>query len=128
MKKLILSTVLILISLQAQLYAQNDYVSAGMKRMSVKSKAELTFNANEEMIYIKDFVVLKQGRMILELNSMKDYESFRNLDSILQLLRKDIAFYKDSLDADPTDHVRIDYALNEEYAFKKIRFKKYKPD
>ena len=127
MKKLILSTALIAISLQGNLYAQNDYISAGMKRMS-KSKTELTFNANENMIFLKDFVVLKEGRMILELCGVDDYESFRNLDSLLRVFRKDIAFYKDSLDANPTGHVRIDYAMNEEYPFKKIRFKKYEAD
>jgi hypothetical protein len=127
MKKLILGTVLIAISLQAKLYAQNDYNSNLMKRMS-RSKTEQTFNAYEGMITIRDFVVLKEGRLILDLSRLQDYENFRNLDSILQNFRKDIAFYKDSLEANPTGGVRIDYALNEEYPFKKIRFKKYNAD
>ena len=127
MKKLILITALIAISLRATLYAQNDYVGYGMKRMD-KSKTELTFNANQSLITIKDFVVLKEGRMILELSGSDDYSSFSNLDSLLSVFRKDIAFYKDSLDTDPTGGVRIDYALNEEYPFKKIRFKKYRSD
>jgi hypothetical protein len=124
MKKLILMTALIAISLQGSLYAQSSHIA---KRMS-KSKTELTFNANVGLLNLRDFVTLKEGRMILELSDVSDYESFRNLDSLLALFMKDIAFYKDSLDADATGHVRIDYALCQEYSFKKIRFKNYAAD
>ena len=123
MKKLILITVLTLVGLGPGLYAQS-YLA---KQMS-KTKTELTFNANDGLINIRDFVVLKEGRMILELSDLDDYESFRNLDSLLTVFKKDIAFYKDSLSANPTGNVRIDYAISPEYSFKKIRFKKYNAD
>ncbi len=124
MKKLILCTALILISLQAKLYAQDDNTSEWTKLMS-RSKTDVTFNVWPTMIAIRDFVVLKEGRMIVELSDEHDYASFRNLDSILVNFRKDIAFYKDSLDANPTGSARIDYVLNDDYSFKTIRFKKY---
>jgi len=123
MKSLILTTALILINLQGKLYSQS-YLA---KQMS-KSKTEATFNANENLINIRDFVVLKEGRMILELSDVTDYQNFRNMDSLLATLMKDIVFYKDSLAADPTGHVRIDYVINSDYSFKKIRFKKYPSD
>jgi hypothetical protein len=127
MKKLILSTALIAISLQAKLYAQDGEQPTYVKNL-MRSKTEQTFNAQESWIGIRDFVVLKEGRMILELAQAQDYDDFRHLDSILQNFRRDIAFYKDSLNANPTGHVRIDYVLNPEYSFKKIRFKKYDAD
>ena len=123
MKKLTLITALMMISLAGKLRAQS-YVAKQMD----KSKTDQTFNANEGLINIKDYVVLKEGRMILELSDLHDYESFRNLDSILVGFRNDIAFYKDSLQANATGHVRIDYVINSEYSFKKIRFKKYNAD
>lgn len=123
MKKLILITALIAISLPGKLFAQS-YVA---KQMS-KSKTEQTFNANDAFFNIRDFVVLKEGRMILDLHYLKDYEGFRNMDSLLTEFMKDIAFYKDSLSANPTGHVRIDYVINPEYSFKKIRFKQYNAD
>ncbi len=127
MKKLILFAALIVISLGSNLYAQNGYYDGVVKAMNT-SKEELTFNAKEGLINVRAFVVLKQGRMILDLSDLKDYESFRNIDSLLQEFLKDIAFYKDSLSKNPTGNVRIDYVLNSEYTFKKIRFKLYQPE
>ena len=127
MKKLILSTALIAISLQAKLYAQVDDVSDYSTRMK-RSKTEQTFNVDGWFINLRDFVVLREGRLILEMHGADDFESFRNLDSILLSFRKDIAFYKDSLDANPTGSSRIDYVLNPEYSFKKIRIKRYNAD
>ena len=124
MKKLILSAVLIIISMQGNLYAQNDNVSEH-ETFYNRTKTQQTFNIWNGLVDIRDFVVLKEGRMILDLNDEKDYASFRNMDSILMNFRKDIAFYKDSLDANPTGNVRIDYVLNDDYSFKTIRFKRY---
>jgi hypothetical protein len=123
MKKLILIVALITISVTGKVYAQSE----GAKYHS-KSKTQQTFNVNKGLINLKDFIVLNEGRLILELSDLHDYESFRNLDSILLQFRKDISFYKDSLEANPTGGVRIDYALSEDYPFKKIRFKKYGSD
>jgi hypothetical protein len=127
MKNLILSAALITISLQGALYAQDDNESYVSKLMKL-SKAEQTFNANEYLINIRDFITLKEGRLILELSGVDDYNSFTNLDSILREFRKDIAFYKDSLESNPTGNVRIDYSYSDGFSFKKIRFKKYNPD
>jgi hypothetical protein len=127
MKKAILLTALIAISLQGRLFAQTPKETPYIQQMR-KSKTEQTFNVNSGMINLRDFVVLKEGRLILDLCYLADYENFRNLDSILVNFRKDISFYKDSLDANPTGSVRIDYVLNEDYSFKKIRFKRYNAD
>ncbi len=123
MKRLILTAALILISLAPKLYAQSDEdnTSSYTKLMS-RSKTESTFELWQGLIQTRAFVVLKEGRLILDLGDEVDYESFHNLDSVLTVFRKDIAFYKDSLSANPTSNVRIDYVLNADYAFKKIRF------
>ncbi len=127
MKRLILATVLISLSLASKLYAQtSDDNTPSWTKLMNRSKTEATFDLWEGLIQIRDYVVLKEGRMILDLGDETDYEGFRNLDSILIGFRKDIAFYKDSISADPTASVRIDYVLNSEYAFKKIRFTSHK--
>ena len=127
MKNLILGTGLIAISLQGRLYAQTDHTSAYSKFM-LRSKIEQTFNLDGRFFRIRDFVTLKEGRMILDLYKVSDYESFKNLDSILTVFRKDVAFYKDSLDANLTGGMRIDYVLSDDYSFKKIRFKRHNGD
>ena len=123
----ILCTVLILISLSGRLYAQSEFSSYATKNVS-RSKTEQSFNAWHGMINVRDFVTLKEGRLILELLDGEDYNDFANMDSILQSFMKDIAFLKDSLEGDPTGHLRLDYVLSPGYKFKKIRFKKYPSD
>ena len=127
MKRLILIVLLTAVSMQGELLAQGEYQSERVKQMN-KSKTEQTFNAYLGMINIRDFVVLKEGSLILDLSDMSDYINFRNLDSLLTIFRNDIAFYKDSLSGNPTGSVRIDYVFNELYSFRKIRFKKYPSD
>lgn len=124
MKKLLLILTLILLSVTGKLYAQNRF-EAGALSVLKMSKEEKTFDMKSSFISLRDFIELKEGKMILDLADLKDYESFRNLDSVLKNFRKDVAFYKDSLDATPTAGVRIDYVVSDEYPFKKIRFKKY---
>ena len=124
MRKLILSAALIAISLTGKLYAQNE-IQSDYNKMMTRSKAEQTFNAWSGFIRIRDFVTLQEGRLILELSNVDDYENFKNLDSILADLKKDIAFYKDSLNANPTGSVRIDYVLNTDYPMKKMRFTRH---
>ncbi len=126
MKKAILIAAL-LVSAKGLLTAQENETPNYIKRMSM-SKTEQTFNINEGLIGIRDFVTLKEGRLILELSGIEDYESFHNLDSLLEQFKKDIAFCRDSLDASPTANARIDYVLNPEYSFKKIRIKKYQQE
>ena len=123
MNKLILCTALILISLQGGIFAQTS------SPKPTRSKTDITFNPCVSCyIHIKDIVYLKEGRMIIDLNTTKDYVSFHNMDSLLISFRKAIAFYKDSLEANGTGHVRIDYVINPKADIRKIRFKKYPPD
>jgi len=121
MKQLILSMAL-LISATGMLFAQNDDDATPVVNRMRMNKADQTFKANANLLNLKAFVVLKEGRMILELAAPDDFESFSNIDSLLSVFMKDIAFYKDSLDAYPTSGFRIDYVLNPDYDFKKIRF------
>jgi len=127
MKKLFLGTVLILISLTGKLFAQESLESP-QTRFNRLSKTDQTFNGNKSFAYVRDFVQLREGKMILELFTMDDYDVFRNVDSLLREVKKDVSFYKDSLDANPTANVRIDYALTPGYNYKKIRFKIYPSD
>ncbi len=124
MKKLFLGAVLILISLTGKLYAQESLESP-ITRFNRLSKTDQTFNGNKSFAYVRDFVQLREGKMILELFTTEDYDLIRNMDSLLREVKKDISFYKDSLDANPTGNVRIDYALTPGYNYKKIRFKFY---
>jgi hypothetical protein len=125
-KRIAFIAVLLLVA-HAYVPAQSMY-QLGMESVGRKSKVEQTFNTNENLITLKDFVTLKTGRLILELSNVFDFDNFRNMDSLLRDFKKDIAFYADSLAANPTSNVRIDYVLNENYSSKKIRFKKYPSD
>ena len=127
MKKLILVTALITISLPAKLYAQTDGQSTYLKELN-KSKTARTFNIYDGLVTIRDIVTLKEGKMILEMTRIDDYNDFRNLDPILGCFLRDIAFYKDSLEANATGNTRIDYVINPDQSFRKIRFKKYGSD
>jgi hypothetical protein len=128
MKKTILATALALASLQGNLFAQMNSYQEGRLDALKQSKTEQTFNPNYFYINLKDFVTLKEGKMTLEMHYFKDFDNFRNIDSVLAVAMKDIAFYADSLNADPTGHLRIDYVANTDYSFKKIRFKRYPSD
>ena len=125
MKKLIVVAALMLSALTTMLYAQEPTM---YDIQAARTKADKTFNVWDNQTLIRDIVQLRQGKMVLSMLYVKDFESFTNLDSILVNLRKDIAFYKDSLDAAGAGHVRIDYVISPEYSFKKIRFKKYPTD
>jgi hypothetical protein len=127
MRKIIISAALTMLSLQGGLFAQNAF-QAGINEAMSKSKTERTFNMDPQEVNIRDFVTLKNAKMILELRWLEDYKEFGNMDSLLRGFMNDIAFYKDSLKVNPTAHVRIDYVLNSEYSFKKIRFKQYNAD
>ena len=87
MKRLILIVLLTAVSMQGELLAQGEYQSERVKQMN-KSKTEQTFNAYLGMINIRDFVVLKEGSLILDLSDMSDYKNFRNLDSLLTILQQ----------------------------------------
>ena len=127
MKKSFLCLGLTMLGLAGQVLAQTENLTERQKDL-LRTKTDKTFNVKDRQVDIKDIVQLKQGKMILSMLNVKDYENFRNLDSILMNFRRDIAFYKDSLDAVAGGHVRIDYVISPEYSFKKIRFKKYDAD
>lgn len=114
-----------LISLSGKLYAQDNQGATGKPQ---KTKTDETFNMCEECnVHIKDVVYLEEGRLQLELFGTKDYEQVKRLDSILMDLKRDIAFYKDSIDGE-TGAVRIDYVVGRQPGTAKIRFKKYPAD
>lgn len=120
MNKLILSTALILISLHGTLFAQTTDMH------TLPSRTESTFNPCIPCyIHIKDVVMLKDKKMVLELFRIEDYALLKNMDSILMNFRKDIAFYKDSLESNNMGNVRIDYVYNLKNNTRKIRFNKY---
>lgn len=124
MKKLILFTVLALASLRGVVYAQSD----DLKRFLNRSNTEKTYDpVNNFNIRFRDFVELKDAKMILDLVGVNDYDRFRNMDSILRDFKETIAFYKDSLAKHETANFRIDYVWDGE-ASKKIRFRIYPQD
>lgn len=120
MKRLLLSTALIAISLQGKLCAQET--------PKVKlSKTESNFNMDPERVRNRHWVSLpKDEKMLVELHAPDDYKLISNLDSLLSVFLSDISFYKDSLDG--KGNARIDYAFTLNAGVRKIRFKKYSPD
>jgi hypothetical protein len=127
MKKLILSSLLALASMTGMLHAQTNEPTDRDKQQG-RSKTDRTFNIWGLQINIRSVVQLRNSKMILELQNVGDYQNFMNMDSLLAVFKKDIAFYKDSLETNGAGHVRIDYVISPEYTFKKIRFKKYPAD
>ena len=127
MKKLLALAIAAILCPSVNLLAQrieDDWAFGGAAR----SKTEATFNITGIEANIHAIVQLHNGKMILDMQNVGDYSSFRNIDSLLKKFSADIAFYKDSLETNNGGHVRIDYAVSPEYSFKKIRFKKYPAD
>lgn len=125
MKRTILCTALILTSLQLRLSAQQKMEPA----INLPDRSSKTFTLLKEYVNIRDFVTLKNdNKIIFELDNVDDYKRLKNLDSILNLLKDDIAFYKDSLTNSTGSSVRIDYYINTMSGHRQIRFKKYSPD
>jgi len=119
---------LVMTSIHGNLFAQNNDNEPYWKKFIDRTKTDKTFNVCDCQVNFRDFVKLKDAKMVVEANNLNDFEVLKHLDSVLLNFKKDIAFYKDSLDDGNGGHVRIDYVLSSEYAFKKIRFKKYAPD
>jgi hypothetical protein len=122
MRRSILLTMLIL-SMNGKLFAQQESTEF-YKSVSKWSKEDKTFNTTV-LPNFKDFVYLKNAKMIVDIINISDYKYLYNIDSVLVQFRKDIAFYKDSLE-NGTGNVRIDYVLNSSKEFKQIRFIKYR--
>jgi hypothetical protein len=107
-------------------FAQSDETFAEIMN---KTPTAQTFDLARNIDFnIKGIVYLKNGKMIFELMSAEDYASIKPMDSLLKNLRRDIAFYKDSLAMPEGGNVRIDYVISPEYSYSKIRFKKYPQD
>ena len=105
MKKIIVATALTIVSLQGYLYAQENILPPQ------KTKTERTFNLNPSFINQRHTAWLHNNeKMVIELVDVNDYSLLGNIDSILQIVNKDIAFYKDSIAE--TENVRIDYSFN----------------
>ena len=118
MKKHILCAILITISMQGNLYAQDNYLTR-------HSQSDRLFNIYPPIVnHIHTAYLLKNEKMIIEMADITDYDILNNLDSVLKVLMSDIEFYKDSLQV--TGDVRIDYAITEGNSQKMIRFRKYK--
>jgi len=124
MRRSILFAMLI-ISMSGKLFAQTQ-LSENYKKVSNWSTTEKTFNSTI-LPNFRDFVYLKNGKMILDLLNIGDYKRLGKLDSILFQFRKDIAFYKDSLE-NGNCNVRIDYVITSGKEYRQIRFKKYPPE
>jgi len=93
------------------------------------SKTEAAFNIGKNRIRNRHIVSLeKENKMLIELYSIKNYSLLGDLDTILRHFVKDIAFYKDSLEALSTENIRIDYTLSLSSANSKVRFKIYPAD
>ena len=119
MKKLFLSALLILISIQGGLFAQ-------LSTQPIHSKAYRLFNILPAVISNRHTAHLqKNEKMIVELIDLADYDMLGRLDTILHSFMKDIAFYKDSLSA--TESVRIDYRVTEGTDQRMISFTKHAP-
>lgn len=116
--------IMLFASINGQVIAQN-YITE-IKKFAEWSKTEKTFNA-PYIPDIRDFVYLKNGKAIFELRQVNEYALFKNMDTILEGLVRDIAFYKDSLDQG-TSSVRIDYNLERGKDLRQIRFKKTRQD
>jgi len=125
MKKLLLSALL----LTGLLFAAKAQDENGEKKKKVApTQTEWNFNMPQDFVNIRDYAYLpNKARMVIELTNPEQYKELANLDSILNVLMKEIAFYKDSLE-NGSGSVRIDYAIDEAFAFNKIRFKKHPAD
>ena len=136
MNKLLLCTALILIGLQGKVFAQEnndtyyineDHPTPFQDKLDKMSKTDKTFSDITNEVRIRDYVYIKEGKMILELDKGTDYQFLKNLNPMLRQFMKDIAFYKDSL-GDNTGGVKIDYVVDADHNYRQVRFKKHKPN
>src|ERR1035438_510008 len=137
MTKIILITVLIIVSRQGLLYAQWDKFNwkTDMENSRNRSRTDIRFNVAESQVNIRDYVYLKKfNKMTLELNNINDFKTLQYLDVLIEDFNKDIVFYKDSLELIGSGNVRIDYSVWQDTnrnifpKRREIRFKKYTPD
>ena len=125
MNRFLLVTVLITLSMQGKLRAQtNDALSNWFANSTT---TERTFSISHNHVNIRDFIHIGGSELILELDNVNDFDRLKHLDSLLLEVRKNIAFYKDSLEANKGANLLIEYVLQEGYDFKEMRFTKHRP-
>ena len=113
-------SMLILISIQGKVCAQYA------PKATPPLKPDFMFNSREYMISHRHNVYLTKGdKMVIELLDVKDYESLHQFNTILQSLKTDMAFYKDSLANMGADNVRIDYLITDGKNDRKLRFTRH---
>lgn len=122
MKQLIVCIAL-LVSATGNLFAQFEHTEEEARKTRELSPTERRFNALS-WHNIVDFTYLRGGLIIYELTDVRDYNMLRNIDTLLQQLQADIAFYADSLQ-NGSNNVRIDYATILGESHKEMRFIKH---
>ncbi len=122
MKKLMILAVIVLCT-AVTAAAQEKFNSGNNPERSVY---ERSFEMPQQYVNVRDIVILpNKGKMIIELNNAAQYEELQHIDTLLEAVLRNIAFYKDSLES--SGSVRIDYAADEKYKFSKIRFQIHRP-
>jgi len=98
------------------------------KKTKVPSPTEANFNMPAEFVNIRDYAYLpNNAKMIVELVNAEQYKELVNINEVISKMMREISFYKDSLE-NGISSVRIDYAIDEEYPFNKIRFARHAAD
>lgn len=122
MKRNILIAVLIILGMRGEAFAQYPMYDPYFVK-ALPSRLDLLFNTSERNISHRHLVAMENGaEIIFELSNVEDYNSIRNLDSIIKEVTKKIAFYKDSLAAKDYDNVRIDYVIDGATKRDRMRF------
>lgn len=97
-------------------------------KKTVVSRTQENFNMPDKFVNIRDYAYLPHNaKMIVELVNADQYKELENLPEVIGKLMKDIAFYKDSLE-NGIGSVRIDYAIDRQFAFNKLRFTKHRSE
>ncbi|MBX2905044.1 MAG: hypothetical protein KF744_03345 [Taibaiella sp.] len=123
MKKLIILVLLAVLAISC--FAQE---TAEEKKRKSPSPTEANFNMPAEFVNIRDYAYLpNNAKMILELVNADQYKEIKDINETIFKLMQEISFYKDSLE-NGIGSVRIDYAVDEEYPFNKIRFARHTAD
>ncbi len=117
MNKLIIVWML-LISIPATLCAQTK----------THSKSDKAFEVPENIIMSRRFYIDlgEKNKLTVEVTDLSDLQRIADIDSILQLFKKDIAPLKDSF-LNPLTSKKVDY-ITDAKGRKKIRFQQFQPD
>ncbi len=90
-------------------------------------KAEATFNMAEGAIHHRHRASLGNGNQLtIELRQYDDYRLLPDIERLMKTVRTDIAFLKDSFEANPQSSYRIDY-LMDNGGMKAYRIHRYEP-